>query len=146
MSDRIAVLTMTVVAVAALVLTPWGALNRETGARSAVLLLPERYVDFTGRTAPVEFAAGRAVLVVTAVGALLAAGGALTASRARHGLWLAAAVLLVGANVWGVSRFGAAVDDARLAAVRAEVEAAIADPNPRRTCSTSARWPRTWRR
>src|SRR5690606_12906315 len=65
------------------------------------------------------------------VGALLAAGGALTASRARHGLWLAAAVLLVGANVWGVSRFGAAVDDARLAAVRAEVEAAIADPNPR---------------
>lgn len=131
MSDRIAVLTMTVVAVAALVLTPWGALNRETGARSAVLLLPERYVDFTGRTAPVEFAAGRAVLVVTAVGALLAAGGALTASRARHGLWLAAAVLLVGANVWGVSRFGAAVDDARLAAVRAEVEAAIADPNPR---------------
>ncbi|HZW28184.1 MAG TPA: ABC transporter permease [Trueperaceae bacterium] len=131
MSDRIAVLTMAVVTALALVLAPWGAVNRETGARSAVVLLPERYVDFTGRTAPVGFPAGTAVLLMTAAGVLLAAGGALTGSRARHGVWLAAAVLLVGANTWGVSRFGAAVDDARLAAVRAEVEAAIADPNPR---------------
>src|SRR5690606_34801142 len=109
----------------------WGAVNRETGARSAVVLLPQRYVDFTGRTAPVDFAAGGAVLLVTSLGTLLAAGGSLTGSRARHGAWLAAAVLLIGANAWGVSRFGAAVDEARRAAVRAEVEEAIADPSPR---------------
>ncbi len=131
MSDRIAVLTMAVVTAAALLLAPWGAVNRETGARSAVVLLPQRYVDFTGRTAPVDFPAGATVLVVTAVGTLLAAGGALTGSRARHAVWLAAAVLLVGANAWGVSRFGAAVDEARRAAVRAQVEEAIADPTPR---------------
>ncbi|HEX7039433.1 MAG TPA: ABC transporter permease [Trueperaceae bacterium] len=131
MSDRIAVFTMAVVTAAALILAPWGAVNRETGARSAVVLLPQRYVDFTGRTAPVDFAAGGAVLLVTSLGTLLAAGGSLTGSRARHGAWLAAAVLLIGANAWGVSRFGAAVDEARRAAVRAEVEEAIADPSPR---------------
>lgn len=131
MSDRIAVLTMAVVTAAALVLAPWGAVNRETGARSAVVLLPERYVDFTGRTEPVRFPAGRTVLLVTALGVALAAGGALTASRARYAVWFGAAALLVAVNAWGVSRFGVAVDEARLLAVRAEIASAAADPTPR---------------
>ncbi len=131
MSDRIAVLAMAILTAAVVVLAPWGAVNRETGARSAVVLLPQRYVDFTGRTAAVDFPAGNVVLGVTALGVLLAAGGALAGGRARHGLWLAAAVALIGVTTWGLGRLGGAVDDARAAAVRAEVERAAASPTAR---------------
>ncbi len=131
MSDRLVVVLMAVLAALALAFAPWGAVNRETGARSAVVLLPDRYLDFTGRTDPVGFPQGSAVLIVTGLGLLIAAAGSATPGRARHVLWLASAAVLVGVTVWGLARFGDATDAARSGAVRAEVEAAIADPTPR---------------
>ena len=41
-------------------LAPWAALSREIGGRSALLLLPNRVLDLTGRTPALERAgAGR---------------------------------------------------------------------------------------
>ena len=42
MSDRLVVVALALVAAVALIVAPWGAVNRETGARSALLLLPAR--------------------------------------------------------------------------------------------------------
>ncbi len=131
MSDRLVVVALALVAAVALIVAPWGAVNRETGARSALLLLPDRYIDFTGRTDPVPFPQGSAVLIITAVGAAAAAAGAAAPGKARYALWLAAAILLIGGTIWGLARFGDATQAARAAAVRTEVEAAIADPSPR---------------
>ncbi len=131
MSDRLVVVALALLAALALAVAPWGAVNRETGARSAVLLLPERYIDFTGRTDPVDFPESRTVLIVTVLGAALAAAGGAVPGRARHAVWLASAIALIGVTVWGLARFGDATDAARASTVRAQVEAAIADPSPR---------------
>src|SRR5690606_4700746 len=106
MSDRLVVVALALVAAVALIVALWGAVNRETGARSALLLLPDRYIDFTGRTDPVPFPQGSAVLIITAVGAAAAAAGAAAPGKARYALWLAAAILLIGGTIWGLARFG----------------------------------------
>ncbi|HZX00549.1 MAG TPA: hypothetical protein VFF10_10840, partial [Trueperaceae bacterium] len=131
MSDRLVVAALAVLAALALVVAPWGAVNRETGARSALTLLPDRYVDFTGRTQPVQFPEGSTVLVITILGIVLAGAGSAAPGKGRHAVWLASAIVLIGVTGWGLARFGEATDAARVTAVRSELEAAIADPSPR---------------
>src|SRR5690606_11214015 len=114
----------------ALVFAPWAAVNREVGARSAVVLLPERFVDFTGRTEPVPTPALPTVLVLTVAGLALVGVGSALSGRGRHLVWLAAGVVLVGGTVWGLSRFSDHVTQAREAAVVGEIERAIANPRP----------------
>ncbi len=130
MTDRIALLLLAGITALALIFTPWAAVNREVGARSAVVLLPDRFIDFTGRTDPVPTPALPTVLVITVAGlALVGVGGALP-GRARHLAWLAGGVLLIGGTVWGLQRFSDHVAEAREGAVVAEIERAIANPRP----------------
>ena len=130
MTDRIALLLLAGITALALIFTPWAAVNREVGARSAVVLLPDRFIDFTGRTDPVPTPALPTVLVITVAGlALVGVGGALP-GRARHLAWLAGGVLLIGGTVWGLQRFSDHVAEAREGAVVAEIERAIASPRP----------------
>lgn len=131
MSDRLVVAALALLAALALVVAPWGAVNRETGARSAVVLLPDRYIDFTGRTQPVQFPEGSTVLLITVLGVALAGAGAAAPGLGRHAVWIASAIVLIGVTGWGLARFGDATEAARLTAVRAELEAAIDDPSPR---------------
>lgn len=130
-TERVSVLALAAFTALALFVAPWAALNRETGARSAVLLLPERLVDFTGRTAPIDLPHQEAVLLLTVAGLAGVALGAAVGPRARRVLWLAAGVTLIATTVWGSNRFGAAVDAARIEAFQAEVARAIelARPN-----------------
>lgn len=130
MNDRVALLLLAGITALALVFAPWAAVNREVGARSAVVLLPERFVDFTGRTDPVDTPALPTVLIFTVVGLVGVAAGSAAPGRSRHLLWLAAGIVLVGGTVWGLSRFSGHVAEAREAAVVAEIERAIANPRP----------------
>jgi simple sugar transport system permease protein len=124
----LALIALVAVTALAVVFAPWAAVSRETGARSAVVLLPDRFVDFTGRTTPVDLPAQATVLLLTVVGlAGAAAGGALN-GRGRYLAWLASGLLLLGATGWGLDRFGASVDAARTQAFIAEVSTAIANP------------------
>ncbi len=120
-----AVLTLIAVAVA-----PWAAYNRETGARSAVLLLPERHFDFTGRTPPVDVPGSGVVLLLTLLGAAGIGAAAAAPERTRRVVWLGFGALLVGVTAWGYSSFNAAVGDARIGAFENEVTAAIAAARP----------------
>ena len=54
MNERLVVLVLAGIAFLGLWVAPWAATNRETGARSAVVLLTNRSIDFTGRTEPVD--------------------------------------------------------------------------------------------
>lgn len=130
-NERLALLALTLLTALAVVVAPWAAISRETGARSAVVLLPDRVVDFTGRTAPVELPAQGVVFVFTLIGlAGVAVGAALPRRRVRQVLWLVAGVMLVAVTLWGVSRFEANVHQARRGAFDAEVVKAIANPKP----------------
>ncbi len=130
MSERLALLLLAALALAGVFLAPWAALNRETGARSTVLLLPDRTIDFTGRTDPVDVPGQGAVLVLTLAGLVAVGGGAVMGRRARHGVWLVAGVLLIGTTAWGLGRFNGAVQGARLDAFKGEVQRAIDRPRP----------------
>jgi len=132
-SDRLALLALVVVTALAVIFAPWAAVNRETGARSAVVLLPDRFVDFTGRTEPVDLPNQSTVLLFTVIGLAGAAGGAALRGRGRHLLWLASGVVLIATTVVGLDSFSAAVDGARTQAFMAEVEGAIANPRPTMT-------------
>ncbi len=130
MNERIAIVGLAALTLLSLWLAPWAALNRETGARSAILLLPNRVIDFTDRTPPVEVPGQTTVLVLSLVGlAAIVVAGALP-DRWRQLLWLAAGVVLIGTTAWGLSQFDTAVDEQRRLSVRDDVRAAIERPRP----------------
>jgi general nucleoside transport system permease protein len=129
-NERLLVAIVAALALLSLWVAPWAAFNRETGARSAVLLLPNRTVDFTGRTAPLQAPGQTTVLVLSALGLALVAGGSALKGRPRQVLWLVAGVGLVATTWWGMGQFHAAVDAERLGAFEAAVQAAIDRPLP----------------
>ncbi len=130
MTDRLALLAIAVLTLIAVAVAPWAAYNRETGARSAVVLLPERHYDFTGRTAPIEIPGQGVVLALTLLGAAGVAAAAAAPARTRQIAWLGLGALLIGITAWGYARFNASVVDARIGAFEAEVTAAIAAARP----------------
>ncbi len=130
MTERLAVVALATLTLLSLWLAPWAALNRETGARSAVVLLPNRIVDFTGRTTPVEAPGQGTVLLLTALGLAVVVGAGALRDRPRHLLWLGAGVLLIGTTAWGLHQFGEAVDAQRVLSVRDDVRAAVERPRP----------------
>ena len=130
MNERLAVVALAVATLLSVWLAPWAALNRETGARSAVLLLPDRIVDFTGRTTPVEVAGLTLVLTLTVAGLALLVASAALRTRPRQVVWIVSGATLVLTSVWGLGRFEAAVDAQRVLSVRDDVRAAIERPRP----------------
>ncbi len=114
----------------AVLLAPWAAFNRETGARSAVVLLPDRIYDFTGRTPGIDFSNLGAVLVLTLIGAAGVALAAAAPELLRRLAWLGFGALLVGVTAWGYAGFSASVAEARIGAFENEVAAAIASTRP----------------
>ncbi len=129
-NERVALIVLALVTALAVVFAPWAAINRETGARSAVVLLPERYVDFTGRTQPVELPQQGAVFVLTIMGlAAVVAGGALPV-KARRLAWLAGGLVLVVGTAWGMQRLTGSVAAAKFDAFLGEVRGAIERPRP----------------
>ncbi|HEX7004023.1 MAG TPA: ABC transporter permease [Trueperaceae bacterium] len=132
MNERVAVALMGIVGVAGFLLAPWAALNREIGARSSVLLLPDRVYDFTGRTDPVAIAGLGIVFALGLVAFAALVASAWVGGRARFIIWLAAGLTLLVSTAWGLDRVGEGVGDARRNAFLDEVEQAIERPRGNR--------------
>ncbi len=130
MNERVAIACLAALTLLALLVTPWAAFNRETGARSAVLLLPNRTIDFTGRTEPLQVPGQGTVLIASllALGAVI--GGAALRERPRRIVWLAAGTALLATTAWGLGAFREAVDEQRLVAVTAAIATAIESARP----------------
>ena len=133
MNDRAFVLLLAVLALLSLFVAPWAAINRETGARGTVLVLPDRTYDFTGRTDPFAVPQGRIVLVVAAASlVVLASASALKRQRAlRNGIWLAAGAVLLGTVIWGSLAVGQATRGAQYSALLSDAQEELEDPGRR---------------
>lgn len=130
MASRILLSGLGLITALSLWLVPWAAINRETGARSALLLLPDRVLDFTGRTDPISPEGLGLVLVLSLAGALILFLSGLLRGLGRQLAWLVAGVLLTFATLTGLARFGAAVDTARVGSVLATVQSTVDNPRP----------------
>ena len=131
MIERVAVTVLALLTLLSIWLAPWAAFNRETGARGAVTLLPNRIVDFTGRTEPVHVPGQRTVLVLTLAGLAAAVGGAALPGRVRRVVWLGAGALLITTTAVGLRTHAATYDEARRTEVRSVLEQALAEPGAR---------------
>jgi general nucleoside transport system permease protein len=129
-NERLAIGLLAGLTLLALLVAPWAAFNRETGARSAILLLPNRTIDFTGRTDPLQAPGQRAVLVVSLLAVAAVAAGAVLRASARRPVWLVAGAALVLTTAWGLTQFGRAVDEQRLVAVTEAVRSAVESARP----------------
>jgi simple sugar transport system permease protein len=119
MNERLALVMLALLTLLSLWIAPWAALNRETGARSAVVLLPERIVDFTGRTEPLAIPGQVTVLIVSVMALLAIAGAARLRGRSRYWLWLLAGIVLIAITAYGLALFGEVVRAAQQAALEA---------------------------
>ena len=130
MNERVAVGVFAIVTLVALWVAPWAVYNRETGSRAALLLLPNRTIDFTARTEAV-FAPGQATaLAVSILGLALVAGAAALRDRPRRIVWLLAGATLVAGVTWGLGDFHGSVEARRAIAFRDALVPAIASPGP----------------
>ncbi|MDZ7800005.1 MAG: ABC transporter permease [Trueperaceae bacterium] len=131
MSGRVAATALAVVTLLSLWLAPWAVFNRESGARGAVTLLPDRVIDFTGRAAPLEVPGLGAVLILSIAGLLAMAGAAALRPGARRTVWLVAGTVLTLTTAVGLRTYVNTHVDARAAEVRSTLEAELADPGGR---------------
>lgn len=132
MNERVLVPALAGMTALFLFLAPWAALNRETGARSALLLLPDRIIDFTGRTGLFTVPGLSIVLWLSLAALLLIILAAFFRSQTgRNVAWLAGGLLLIGATAWGLQNFSHAYDQARILALTSAIEAAIEKPSDR---------------
>ena len=130
MSERLAVAALAVVTLVALWVAPWAAFNRETGSRAAVLLLPNRAIDFTGRTEPIEVPGQGTVAWLAGLGLVAVAGAAALRERPRRAVWLVAGAVVVATTAWGLGEFRGAVEARRAVAFQEAIAPAIAAPRP----------------
>jgi ABC-type uncharacterized transport system permease subunit len=139
MNERWAMLTVALLALLALWLAPWATFNRETIARAAVLLLPDRVIDFTDRTEAISVPGQGRVLWLSLAGLVAVGAGALLRDRPRYALWLVAGVTLIATTSYGLGRFHEAVDARRLVAFQDALAPIIAEPGPNRDALALAR-------
>lgn len=126
--ERIAIGVLVFLAFLSLWLAPWAAINREIGARSALLLLPDRIVDFTGRTEPLPDAGLWLVLILSVVALGVIGIAALLRPRPRYTTWLVGGLTLIAVTAFGLERLGDTIEQVRIEAVVLAVEQVLESP------------------
>lgn len=129
-SERLSVAGIALFSFIALFVMPWAAVGRETGARSAVVLLPERFIDFTGRTPAIAIDGQLAVTIALAVLLLLAVVSTTLSAKHRHRTWIVLGIALLVSTAIGLGKFSHSIAEARLAAFEQEIERTLENPRP----------------
>ena len=129
MSDRIAIAALSLLSFLSLFVAPWAAISRQTGARSSVLLLPNTFIDFSGRTDPVAIQ-GLGIVFVLSL-SLLAVLLLSSFLKQRYLIWLTAGLVLVATTAWGLNNVQSSVRDVRLGLIDEAITEALADPSDR---------------
>jgi len=130
-NERLALVILSLLALLSLFFAPWASINRETGARGTLLLLPNRTVDFTGRTDPVPVPGQGVTLAVSALSLVAVAGASALRGRARYAVWLGAGLALVVTVAAGMGAVERATGGAQLSTLLSEAQEELEDPGRR---------------
>lgn len=131
MLERISLATLALINLLALWIAPWFTLNRETGARGAVLLLPDRFIDFTGRSEILTHPSLQQVLWLSLAALITILLSSFIKQRGRFLLWLLAGACLISVTLWGTSHMQPQIQEARMARVQSIANDALATPSRR---------------
>lgn len=131
MTERIALASLSILTALSFWLAPWAALARQTGARSSVVLLPQRFIDFTGRTEALSITGLGAVLLISLLAVALVFAASFLKRQARTLLWLVAGSLLIFTTAWGLNNVQESVRNARLGLIEELITEELADPRER---------------
>ena len=127
MSERVVVGGLALLNIFSIFLAPWAALHREF-SKGAVLLLPNRIIDFTGNLAPIEIPHQILVLFLSIIALLVIVLASLLKSKLRLILWSFAGVLLISITIYGWHSFSISLEEARIVELTQIAEEAIAKP------------------
>ncbi len=128
MNDRIAIISVAILSLLGIAFAPWAAIARQTGAKNAVLLLPNRYIDFTARTELIPIQGLNIVLIVTVIALLALAFSSLIKSKQRYILWFISGLVLLFVNSWGLSNMQTSIRQIRLELVQNKITKALENP------------------
>ena len=128
MNDRIAIVSVAILSLLGIAFAPWAAIARQTGAKNAVLLLPNRYIDFTARTPALSIAGLNIVFILSIVALLALLLSALIKSRQRYIIWFISGMVLLFVTSWGLANMKHSVRVARVELIKAKIEKALEKP------------------
>ncbi|MEM7734363.1 MAG: ABC transporter permease [Deinococcota bacterium] len=131
MNEKLTVTSLAVLTLVSLWCAPWIALSRATRARSTVLLLPNRVIDFSGRTEPLSLPSAGTTLLVTVITLLVIAASYFAATRLRYVLWAVAGVVLIVTVSISLSEVQTVTQQARIDAFVSTLQEGLTDPNDR---------------
>lgn len=131
MTERIAIATLSALSLLAIWVAPWAALARQTGARSTVILLPNRIIDFTGRTDPLLIPGLMLVMILVILLLLLIFAANFLKFRWRTSLYLLAGVLLILVTAWSLAQVKQKVREVRLTLIEDLIQEELASPGAR---------------
>jgi general nucleoside transport system permease protein len=126
--ERLSITVLSCLTASSLLFAPWAAISRSSNAESAVLLLPNRIVDFTGRTDPLTLGGLGLVfaLVLVSVASLLIAS--FLQKGLRYWLWLIAGVVLIATTAFSTTTIQRTVTNTRIALVVENLQRALENP------------------
>lgn len=131
MIERISIATLAILSLLSIWLAPWAALARQTGAKSAVLLLPNRFFDFTGRTDALEVTSLMPVMLLSLLLLAVIFLASFLNFKLRSLVWLGASILLVLVTAWGLNRVQETVRSAQFNQISTLITEELVDPRDR---------------
>jgi general nucleoside transport system permease protein len=126
--ERLSVIVLSCLTALGLVFAPWAAISRSSSAESAVLLLPNRVVDFTGRTDPLPMTGLTTVLAIVAAAVAVLLIASFFQKGIRYWLWLLAGVVLIVTTAISSSGIQRVATNARIAGVVENLQRALENP------------------
>ncbi|MGL4608994.1 MAG: ABC transporter permease [Trueperaceae bacterium] len=109
-------------------IAPWAAINRSNSAESSVLLLPNRYVDFTGRTDALDISGLNLTFgIVLGCIAVVLVGTCLT-KQIRLVVWMVAGLALIITTAFSISSINQTSTNTRIALVIENLQRAVENP------------------
>jgi general nucleoside transport system permease protein len=111
-----------------LLLAPWAAINRSSSAESSVLLLPNRYVDFTGRTDALAVSGMGLTFIIVLICIAVVLLGTFLTKQSRSLVWIVAGSVLIVTTALSVSGITRTSTNARIALVIENLQGAVENP------------------
>jgi general nucleoside transport system permease protein len=126
--QRFSVTLLACLTALSLLLAPWAAINRSSSAESSVLLLPNRYVDFTGRTDALPVGGLNLTLIIVIVCVAVILLGTFLTKQLRSLLWIVAGIVLIITTALSTSSITRVSNNARIALVVESLQGSLENP------------------